>query len=51
MKRLIMMMNGRIIGHLDENDHGPVRVTAPTGPWHPDTRRDGSSKRSDPHIG
>lgn len=28
MKRL-MMMKGRIIGHLDENDHGPVRVTAP----------------------
>ena len=28
MKRL-MMMNGRIIGRLDKDDHGSVRVTAP----------------------
>lgn len=51
MKRLIMRMNGRIIGRLDKDDHGSVRVTAPTGPWHPDTQRADSAKRSDPHIG
>lgn len=51
MKRPIIMMNGRIIGRLDEDDHGSVRGSVPTGPWHPDTRRAGSSKRSDPHIG
>lgn len=31
MKRLNMVMNGQIIGHLDQDDHGKTTLTAPPG--------------------